>query len=95
LDGEEVSRGGIVKLTREEAVEIQKAALVMLIQASPEKRLAEVGLPERYTVDHIRAVYQNLPEFDVESLRARSVITRAAQVILDEAGKQEGNDGGG
>jgi hypothetical protein len=88
LDGEEVSRGGVVEVTPEDAVAIQKAALVMLMQALPEKRLAHTGLSETYTIDHIRAVYQNLPEFDVESLRARSVITRAAQVILDEAGKQ-------
>lgn len=82
LDGEEVSGSRIVEITREEAVLIQKAALVMLIHASPKTRLAKVSLPERYTVDHIRAVYQNLPEFDEESKRARDVITRAAQLMI-------------
>ena len=81
LDGEKMPGGRIVEVTREEAVAIQKAALVMLMQAPPETRLAHASLPERYTVDHIRAVYQSLPEFDEESLRARDVITRAARLL--------------
>lgn len=81
LDGEEVSGGGIVDISLEDAVLIQKAALVALIQMSPEERLAKVSLPERYATEHLRAVYQNLPEFDPASLKARGVIVRAASLL--------------
>lgn len=94
LDGEEMPGSGVVEITKEEAVAIQKAALVMLMQASPETRLAHTSLPERYTTDHIRAVYQNLPEFDEQSLRARQVIMKAAKLILSggPVGEREAKD---
>lgn len=88
LDGKEMSGGGVVEVTTEEAVTIQKAALIMLMQATPEQRLAHVSLPESYTTEHMRAVYQNLPEFDEESLKARDIIVRASRLLTAKMVRQ-------
>jgi len=75
-----------MKMTKELADNIMKAALVALMSTSPARRQRH-GLRRGVGIETIRQVYQNLPEVDLEYIKAKDIIMRASKHFEKEMKK--------
>jgi hypothetical protein len=67
-----------MKIDKETAEHIMKAALIAFIHTSPKKR-RQFGLRNGIGTETIREVFQCLPETDLIYIEARRIITEAAK----------------
>lgn len=73
-----------MKVSKQKATVIMKAALVALLEYPKSARVRDLSLPRGISTEQIREVFQCLPDFDAQYSEARQIITEAAKVLKRE-----------